>query len=112
MTSMALKELTTLSYDWPVTRVIVRLDACTVGGQVGSDNEQVGLVGLGVGTGELDLLAKVVALVAGCHDGDCALLDLHINLVALEGRQCIMLGQLGSAQHGWCTSVPWSSWWS
>ena len=59
-------------------------------GQVGSDNEQVGLVGLGVGTGELDLLAKVVALVAGCHDRDCALLDLHVNLVVLVGSVVVI----------------------
>ena len=34
--------------------------------------------------GEFDFLTEIVALVAGCHDGDCALLDLHIDFVSLE----------------------------
>ncbi len=57
--------------------------------EVGSDDEQVRGRAFGVGTGELDLLTKVVALVAGCHDSDCALFDLYINLVALEVTKCI-----------------------
>ena len=67
-------------------------DVCTIDRQVGSDNEQVGLVGLGVGTGELDLLAEVVALVAGCHDSDCALLDTHVYLVILVGSVVVVSG--------------------
>ena len=57
---------------------------CTVCREVGSDDEQVGLVGLGVCTGELDLFAEVVALVACCDDGDCALLDVDIDFIALD----------------------------
>ena len=60
--------------------------------QVGSDDEQVRLLGLGVCTGELDLFAEVVALVAGCHDRDCALLDVHINFVALDSATGCLVG--------------------
>ena len=45
---------------------------------------------------EFDLLAKVVVLVAGCHDGDCTLLDLHIDFVALECRQVAVVLQAES----------------
>ncbi len=58
---------------------------CTIVIKVRSNDEQVCLVRFGVGTGESDLLTKEVALVAGCHNSDCTLLDLHIDLVALEG---------------------------
>ena len=75
----------------------------TICGQVRSDNEQVGRSALGVGSGEFDLLAEVVALVAGCHDGDCALLDLYINLVAFEvAVQVIICGVTKTVSKGVC----------
>ena len=60
------------------------LDLTTVGRQVGAGEEQVDIVGFGVGTGELDLFAEIVALGTGGHDSDCALLDLDDHFIALE----------------------------
>ena len=77
---------------------VILSDVCTIVREVGSDNEQVGLVGLGVGTGELDLLAEVVALVAGCHDSDCALLDIYVNFVVLEVRVVTAVGKFCSTR--------------
>ena len=64
-------------------------EICTVSGQVGAGDEQVDSLGFGVGTGELHLFAEVVALGAGGHDSDCALLDLNLNLIVLVVMACL-----------------------
>jgi hypothetical protein len=51
--------------------------------EVWTGYEQIGNVSLGVSTGDLDFLTKVVALVTRCDDGYIALLYLDIDFIRL-----------------------------